>query len=61
MAMMSPSIRTSGPLATLGVLLPAAVHYARMDPTVASGPLVLMLGDIIAMTVYLGLATAWLV
>jgi magnesium transporter len=47
--------------ATLGVLLPAAVHYARMDPTVASGPLVLMLGDIIAMTVYLGLATAWLV
>jgi magnesium transporter len=45
---------------TLGVALPVSLHLVRLDPKVASGPVVLMLGDIITVTVYLGLATWWL-
>lgn len=46
--------------ATVGVLLPAALHAAKLDPKLAAGPLVLMVGDIVAMAIYLGLATWWL-
>lgn len=46
--------------ATVGILLPALLHAARLDPRLAAGPLVLMLGDIAAITIYLGLAAWWL-
>lgn len=45
--------------ASIGVLLPATLHALRLDPKLAAGPLVLMSGDICALTLYLGLAT-WL-
>ena len=45
--------------ATIGVVLPVCLHVMKLDPHVASGPLVLMLGDVVTTTVYLGLAT-WL-
>ena len=45
---------------TLGMILPAVLHALRLDPNVAAGPVVLMIGDMIAMTIYLGLSTWWL-
>lgn len=42
--------------AVLGLLVPLTLHLARLDPRVAAGPLVLMLVDVSAMLVYLGLA-----
>lgn len=45
---------------TLGMILPAVLHAMRLDPKVAAGPVVLMIGDMITMTIYLGLATWWL-
>jgi magnesium transporter len=42
--------------AVLGLLVPLVLHMAKLDPRVAAGPLVLMLVDITAMLVYLGLA-----
>ena len=51
---------TMAAAATLGVVLPTVIHRMRLDPKVASGPLVLMVVDIVAMSVYLGLATFWL-
>jgi len=42
--------------AVLGLLVPLTLHLAKLDPRVAAGPLVLMLVDISAMLVYLGLA-----
>lgn len=42
--------------AVLGLLVPLVLHMAKLDPRVAAGPLVLMLVDITAMMVYLGLA-----
>jgi len=46
--------------ATLGVVLPTLLHVLRLDPKVAAGPVVLMLGDIITTAVYLGVGTWWL-
>jgi len=43
--------------ATLGTVVPFSLHLRKHDPRVAAGPTVLMLGDVIATTVYLGLAT----
>lgn len=42
--------------AVLGLLVPLTLHVAKLDPRVAAGPLVLMLVDVVAMLVYLGLA-----
>jgi magnesium transporter len=42
--------------AILGLLVPLTLHLAKLDPRVAAGPLVLMLVDVSAMLVYLGLA-----
>lgn len=43
--------------ATLGTVIPAALHAMRLDPKLAAGPVVLMITDIATLTVYLGLAT----
>lgn len=43
-----------------GALVPVLLHAARLDPRLASGPLVLVLADILALTTYLGLGTWWL-
>jgi magnesium transporter len=45
--------------ALLGIGLPVSLHALRLDPKVASGPVVLMMADIITTAVYLGLGT-WL-
>lgn len=42
--------------AVLGLLVPLVLHVAKLDPRVAAGPLVLMLVDVSAMLVYLGIA-----
>jgi magnesium transporter len=47
--------------ATFGLLLPVSLHALKLDPKVASGPVVLMMTDVVTTAVYLGLATAWLV
>ena len=46
--------------AMVGLGIPIGLHAARLDPRVASGPVVLMLADVITTAAYLGLATAWL-
>jgi magnesium transporter len=43
----------------LGLFLPRLVHYWNLDPTIASGPAVLAITDILTLTSYLGLA-AWI-
>lgn len=42
------------------IAVPIFLNRMKLDPKVASGPVVLMLCDIIATAVYLGLATWWL-
>lgn len=42
------------------IAVPIFLNRMKLDPKVASGPVVLMLVDIIATAVYLGLATWWL-
>lgn len=42
------------------ISVPIFLNRMKLDPKVASGPVVLMLCDIIATAVYLGLATWWL-
>ena len=44
----------------LGVGIPACLHLMKLDPKVASGPVVLMLSDIIMSLVYLGTGTCLL-
>lgn len=46
--------------ASIGVLIPVLLHLARLDPRVAGGPVVLMFADILATTIYLSLATWWI-
>ena len=46
--------------AVLGFALPFMLRLFRLEPRVAAGPTVLMIGDVIATTVYLGLATMML-
>ena len=46
--------------ATLGNIIPMLLHAMKMDPRVAAGPVVLMIGDIVTTAVYLGLAAWWL-
>ena len=46
--------------ATLGAGVPILLHILRLDPKVAAGPVVLMIGDIITTALYLALAAWWL-
>jgi magnesium transporter len=46
--------------ASIGASVPLVLHARSLDPKVASGPVVLMLADIITTTLYLSLATWWL-
>jgi magnesium transporter len=45
--------------ALFGALFPIILHGLRLDPRVASGPIVLMAADVLTTSVYLGLST-WL-
>ena len=55
------SVGSSVLLATaFGVLAPMSLHAARLDPRIASGPIVLTLTDLATLIVYLSLAAAML-
>jgi len=43
-----------------GMSVPLLLHLVRKDPKVASGPVVLMVADMLTTAVYLGLSTWWL-
>ncbi len=43
-----------------GILLPIVFHRIKLDPKVASGPVVLMIADMLTTALYLSLATWWL-
>ena len=45
--------------ALIGAAVPILLHTKRLDPKVASGPVVLMMADVITTTIYLTIAT-WL-
>jgi magnesium transporter len=47
--------------AMAGLSIPVLLHALRLDPRIASGPVVLMLADVATTLVYLGLATWMLV
>lgn len=51
------SVTISG---AIGAAIPLILHAKKLDPKVAAGPVVLTLADIITTTIYLSLATAWL-
>ena len=46
--------------AIIGVLVPLVLKTVKLDPKIASGPIVLMLVDTITTSIYLGLACWWL-
>jgi magnesium transporter len=46
--------------AFFGTLLPVVLSRMKLDPKVASGPLVLMIADMITIAIYLSIAAAWL-
>lgn len=46
---------------TFGIWLPILFHKLKLDPKVASGPVVLTLADILTTAIYLSLATWWLI
>lgn len=46
--------------AAFGILLPIVLHKTRLDPKIASGPIVLMLADSLTTLIYLSLASWWL-
>lgn len=46
--------------ALFGITMPVVLHWAKLDPKVAAGPVVLMIVDILTTAFYLGLATWWL-
>lgn len=46
--------------AVIGSSIPLLLHLSKMDPKVASGPVVLTISDVITTTLYLALATLWL-
>ena len=46
--------------ASIGSSIPLLLHAKKLDPKVASGPVVLMLADVITTSLYLSLATWWL-
>lgn len=47
--------------AIIGALVPLILHTWKLDPKVASGPIVLMFADIITTSIYLGLAFVMLI
>jgi len=47
--------------AAFGLLLPILLFRMKLDPKVASGPVVLMITDMLTTAIYLSLATWWLV
>lgn len=51
------SILTS---ASLGASIPLLLHLKKFDPKLAAGPIVLMFVDVITTSIYLALATWWL-
>ncbi|MES2199931.1 MAG: magnesium transporter [Chlamydiota bacterium] len=46
--------------AVLGASIPIALHSSKLDPKVASGPVVLAVADVMTTSIYLFLATYWL-
>lgn len=46
--------------ASIGACIPLILFAKKLDPKVASGPVVLMLADVITTAIYLSLATWWL-
>jgi magnesium transporter len=46
--------------ALFGTLLPVFLYRMKLDPKVASGPVVLMIADMLTITIYLSLAAWWL-
>jgi magnesium transporter len=46
--------------ATIGAVIPMLLHMMHLDPRVAAGPVVLMIGDVITTALYLTLAAWWL-
>jgi magnesium transporter len=46
--------------ALIGASIPLLLHLQNLDPKVASGPVVLTLADVITTSIYLSLATWWL-
>lgn len=46
--------------AGIGIIIPVLLHTLRLDPKVASGPVVLMFADALTTLMYLSLATWWL-
>ena len=44
----------------LGAVVPVFFHKIKIDPAVASGPLITTLSDTISIVVYFGLATAFM-
>lgn len=47
--------------AIIGAFVPVILHLCRLDPKIASGPIVLMFADVITTTIYLSLAFWWLI
>jgi magnesium transporter len=43
-----------------GISIPILLHRTKLDPKVASGPVVLMIADMLTTAIYLSLATWWL-
>ena len=43
------------------IVIPIGLNRLRLDPKVASGPLVLMIADMLTTAIYLSLATWWLI
>lgn len=46
--------------AIFGIMVPIGLNRLKLDPKVASGPVVLMIVDILTTAIYLGIATWWL-
>ncbi len=47
--------------AIIGAIVPMLLHSWKLDPKIASGPIVLMFADIITTMIYLSLAFWWLI
>lgn len=47
--------------AIVGAFVPIFLHVVKLDPKIASGPIVLMFADIITTMIYLSLAFWWLI
>lgn len=43
-----------------GTLIPIVLHFLRIDPVVASGPLITTLNDVISLLIYFSIARLFL-